>query len=561
VACLCLCACSGAYLESPPPAASVAPATTVNVSGSFCTDDPSTLLAPVKIAFVLDYSQSMVVSDPTTSRAQAVLDVIARLGQSDALSIAVLLFRGDVNVITKVQQPDGTQLDGFTPSTQLDTTALGVALHVGLPAPETVDQQTTDFIGALSRVRGLIEDDVLKTQSDPDLLARSRYLVIFLSDGIPSKNYPPGCQPGGLGGNACPVCLPSIQQAVLQIARLTDTGAGDVRVNTAYVFNNTEVPPPPAAVHRTAAGLLDCMAVAGNGDFRDFSLGEPIDFLGFDYQALQRLFLLKNLLVVNMNARPGTFAPDSDGDGLSDAEELALGTNPLDPVTNHDGYGDLLKSKFPANFHLNHFDPGCPPSEQGDLDGDGLRDCEEIFIGTSSHRIDSDKDGVPDGIEWLMGTRPSVDDMLDDPDRDGLTNLEELRAHTDPNVADVSNLADVAQRYSIQSQGAPVAGRSCYDFRVENVHLAPTLALSPDAGPGVNNIVVSAAQVPFDAPDGEPLYRFAKLKATLVGQVREPADGELHVPAEMFQLPQSVPAPVLADGGAISAEASDGGTP
>ena len=254
--------------------------------------------------------------------------------------------------------------------------------------------------------------------------------------------------------------------------------------------------------------------------------------------------------MANVNARPGTFAPDSDGDGLSDAEELALGSNPLDPDTDHDGYGDLLESRFPENFHLLRADPGCAVQDRGDKDGDGLRDCEEIFVGTAQGRIDSDKDGVPDGLEWLLGSRPSSSDMGDDNDRDGLTNYEELRAHMDPNKADIADLADKAQRYTLKSRGAAIAGRSCYDFRVENVHLAPTLQLSAQAGPGVNNIVVSAAQVPFDAPDSSPLYRQAWVQARLVGEVREPADGELRVAAEAFQEPAATPAP---DGGVLGA--------
>ena len=539
-------ACTPAYLEVPPPEPKASAPTTVNVSGTFCTDDPAALLAPVKIVFALDYSQSMVVSDPTTSRAEAVIDVITRLGKSPALSVAVVMFRGDVNIITKEVQPDGSLRDGFAPSTTLDLEMLKLSLHVGLPEPTTVDQQTTDYIGVLSRIRGLVEDDILRNQKDPDLLARSRYLTIFLSDGIPSKNYPAGCQPGGTGGNACPICLPTIQQGVLQIARLQQAGAGDVRVNTAYVFNNPDVPQPPVGVHRAAAGLLDCMAVSGNGEFRDFSLGQPIDFLGFDYQALQRLFLLKSILVANVNARPGTFAADSDGDGLSDAEELKLGSNPLDADTDHDGYGDLLESRFPENFHLNRADPGCAVQDRGDKDGDGLRDCEEIFVGTAQGRVDSDKDGVADGLEWILGTRASTNDLADDTDRDGLNGYDELRAHTDPNTPDVADLAAKAQRYTLKSQGAPVAGRSCYDFRVENIHLAPTLSLSPQAGPGVNNIVISTAQVPFDAPDSSPLIRQAWVQARLVGQVREPADGELHVDKDAFQPPPPVAAP---DGG------------
>jgi hypothetical protein len=469
-----------------------------------------------------------------------------------------MMFRGDVNVITKVNNPDGTQSDGFTPSLQLDVNELSAELHAGLPAPVNVDQETTDFIAALSRASVLINDDILNNQDNPDLLARSRYSVVFLSDGIPTKNYPTGCQPGGTGGDACPICVPSIQSAVEQIQNLQNDGVGNVDLNTVYVFDNPDVPQPPPAVHDAAAGLMECMAQAGDGAFRDFSDGEPINFLGFDFQALARIYLLKNLLVVNLNARPGTFAPDSDGDGLSDAEELALGSNPLNPDTDGDGYGDLLESRYPANFHILTPDPGCPPSARGDQDGDGLLDCEEIYIGTAQGLYDTDADGAPDGIEWLMGTRPSTSDMNDDPDRDGLTNGAELRAHTDPNVADADDLSDRAQRFTLQSQGAPVGGRSCYDFRVENIHLAETLAL-PGADAGINNIVLTAAEVPFDAPDSNPIYRVATVQARLAGLVREPASGEITVPETSFQLPVAVPAPDAGSDGGTSDAGADGG--
>lgn len=534
-------ACTGVYLETPPPPPTVTTPTTVAVSGTFCTDDPKALLAPVKILFAFDYSQSMVVSDPNTQRAEAAIQLMERLGKAPGLEFGVLLFRGDVNIITKTINPDGTQRDGYTPSLDLDTQALRLQLHAGLPAPQSVDQETTDFIGALSRIRGLIEDDILRGQQDPDQLARTRYVVIFLSDGIPTRNYPPGCQPGGTGGNACPLCLPEIEDAVVRIERLKNLGVGDVKVDTAYVFNNPSVPPPPPSVHRAAAALMDCMAVAGGGEFRDFASGEPIDFLGFDVQALQRLYLLKRLLVVNLNARPGTFAADTDGDGLSDAEELRLGSNPLLADTDGDGYGDLLESRYPANFRIAVPDTGCPVASRGDRDGDGLSDCEEIFIGSAAAHGDSDRDGAPDGVEWIMGTRPSVDDLDEDVDRDGLTNGEELRAHTDPNRPDVADLSDLAQRVVLQSHGAPLDGRACTDFRVENVHLAPTL--DSGEGAGWNELLITTAQVPFDAPGAEPLTRVAHVRARLQGGVREPADGELSVQASDFRPLEPVPAP------------------
>ena len=69
---------------------------------------------------------------------------------------------------------------------------------------------------------------------------------------------------------------------------------------------------------------------------------------------------------------------DSDGDGLSDAEELRLGLNPFDPT---DGLADE--------------------------DGDGLTLAEEIHAGTDPHRADTDGDGLSDFVEIMRGTDPT----------------------------------------------------------------------------------------------------------------------------------------------------------
>jgi len=85
---------------------------------------------------------------------------------------------------------------------------------------------------------------------------------------------------------------------------------------------------------------------------------------------------------------PGDPAPpDTDLDGLSDALELALGTDPMDADTDDDGVLD-----------------GDEPNPRDDMDGDGL---------TSALDADSDGDGLLDGTELGSGcesvdTDPSV---------------------------------------------------------------------------------------------------------------------------------------------------------
>ena len=101
---------------------------------------------------------------------------------------------------------------------------------------------------------------------------------------------------------------------------------------------------------------------------------------------------------------------DSDGDGLSDDEELDLGTDP----ENHDTDGDHINDGLET-------ERGTDPLAI-DTDEDGLTDMEEMLIvGSNPNNPDSDLDGVADGVEVLdNGTDPMLADEIDAPFEDDL---------------------------------------------------------------------------------------------------------------------------------------------
>lgn len=120
---------------------------------------------------------------------------------------------------------------------------------------------------------------------------------------------------------------------------------------------------------------------------------------------------------------------DQDGDGLTNEQELALGTRA--DVADTDGDG------MPDGYEVEHgFDPLNPADAAQDWDGDGLTNLEEFILGTDPNRSDTDGDGMPDGWEVAHGLDPLVDDASGDADSDGLSNLDEFLYGTDPNVAD-----------------------------------------------------------------------------------------------------------------------------
>lgn len=106
--------------------------------------------------------------------------------------------------------------------------------------------------------------------------------------------------------------------------------------------------------------------------------------------------------IPNPNAGPC----DQDGDGLTNTEEAAEGTNPTNPDTDGDGINDGDEVTNGTN-PLDVCDPpNALPQCNIDTDGDGLLDGTEVTIGTDPNDPDTDGDGINDGDEVTNGTNP-----------------------------------------------------------------------------------------------------------------------------------------------------------
>ena len=120
----------------------------------------------------------------------------------------------------------------------------------------------------------------------------------------------------------------------------------------------------------------------------------------------------------NMTQAAASGQEDTDGDGLTNQQEVEIGTDPLNPDTDADELGD-------GEEYLRQ---GTDPLNQ-DSDGDTLSDGEEVLRRqTDPLNPDTDQDGLNDGDEVLRGTDP----LHPDTDRDELTDGDEVQRGTDP---------------------------------------------------------------------------------------------------------------------------------
>lgn len=128
-----------------------------------------------------------------------------------------------------------------------------------------------------------------------------------------------------------------------------------------------------------------------------------------------------------------TDGPDSDGDGVSDADELTNGTDPNNP----------------------------------DSDGDGLSDGEELTLGTDPLNPDSDGDDQLDGSEVITGSDPTTADEA--------CGLDRYTANLEEKPVDIIFVIDNSGSMTLEIEGvqnnvnvnfADIIRASGLDFRV-----------------------------------------------------------------------------------------------
>jgi len=508
VACLALmfCAC-----DSDPNLEPVSAHDNATVMGTFYTESPDELIFPVKVLFALDCSGSMGAagegSDPENLRFSAALDFINTYNDYENVSFEIMLWNSSVFARTTV---DGQ--GGFTKNiSEIESVFQGVN-----------NTSTTDYVGTLEEIYGDIRRDIMNTDDRVDQ-ARTKYIVVFFSDGLDQTPT---------------TAEPRVQQIYREMEELNDMlveeNVGSFNFHT-FLLTGLNMPPDD---RQECIDLLEGMSYRANGQFRVLESAESIDFINIVDLRLTAEYLVKYVVVTNLNVKPGYEAllVDSDGDGLSDEEELnppdtwwgGNATSPVHADTDGDGLSDYFEYKVstPGNpMDPNQPDSPCqalPDGSYPDTDQDGMNDCEEYVKGTFRFHPDTDHDGIPDHCEFLAGTNPLENLVNNDSDFDGHDDWLEVQKHSNVLVNDPLIWERHRYQYLLRDRGirqfesgnGMVSNVRRFDFEISNIAIMDTEGCfvngQTDLEPGENRIRMFIAQVPEDMPEARPIFRYAE---------------------------------------------------
>jgi hypothetical protein len=527
------------------------------VSGRVCTSPPDPTGFPVKVVLIVDQSGSMCISDPPGSqesvgfcemystvppgvtqpaRVRAVNRLLQQFSSAPNVQVALVPFETNVKgVWPGASGPGGARFGRPDATLQTRVNTLQAELGKG-----------TDYQGALAYAYSLIASDIVATEATtPEVLPRTRYVVVFLTDGVP---FPKCAANDNLtqfaddlnpdltwadsfgAGDFCNLIDPEDPDAITgfvagtdrnqnyqlfsyvkQITDLKDQyNIGDIRLHTVLMFNEEAVrncgpicqdiygqyvrwpgPVPvadgPAAAKTIAAWTLQQLAQRGNGVYQEFSNFAGLAQLNLgalDYSSLASRNVMKSLMVQALSSEPGEVkrVVDTDGDGLIDDfdNDFTHKTNKYFPDSDDDGFDD--------SFEVRHFDDGfradakdgrgCDPTSpltmgcrSRDTDGDGLSQYIEQYLKTRETLVDSDADGIPDGMEVRYGLDPKARLTTGlDTDGDATSDADEFRMGSNPVSRDREFQEKAAYQYAITSE-TQSDGRVCYDFKVSNLQM------------------------------------------------------------------------------------------
>lgn len=503
-----LAACSDAFIE-PKPAQDVNVDNRLTLEGKVCTDPPDPSGFPVKVVLVVDQSGSMCVSDPPGSQGQmgfcemadALLATYGALPTEPARvrAIRALMqqFQNQPNVEVALVPFETNAVQLYPPAGMGAFARPNGLLNTIVGTLQSTLGKGTDYQGAFALTYAIIADDINKTQmNSPELLPRTRYVVVFLTDGtpyprcsandsLPQQDYADPDHPDltwadsnsavdfcNLLDPTAPNGMPSVINGYVpgtdrnqnyqifsyvdQIMELRNQfNIGDLRIHSILLFNEQAVQQCgpicqdlygvypnvpfasgyPAAAKKIAEWTLKQIAMRGNGVYQAFENGDIANMgLGaLDYSSLSAPNVLKQLLVHSMSSFPGDKHRVVDSDG--------------------DGLPDTIDNSFTM---VNGLPQGTNPffaDTDGDCFSDGfeamhrddgfrpdvkdLRGCDPVSMLTPGCTCaDVDGDGLSQFAESYLKTEPT----LPDSDGDGVPDGIEVEFGLNPNDPQVAGL-------------------------------------------------------------------------------------------------------------------------
>lgn len=479
----------------------------------FCTRGSLEITVPFKLLVIMDYSGSMDMSDPRGLRIDAVQALVDQYANDPSVYFGFLRF-GSLNYPLTSLGKDFTNEPN-----RLD------AAMTELKANNTVPQGATNYQQALEWAWDAIDTDMRR----PDQVPGTRYGVLFVTDGRPNEPEQ------GTPDQALAANRPKVRDRITGCEgyKADQPLATMVEWLNTY-FINVQGPDP------AASQLLRDMAEGvgsgpcdndnwGHGVFTEVNDPADLEF-DLDLPKLRKVFVNRGgFFFVHHQLRAAyqggemVMAKDSDGDGLADFLEVEdPGQDPwassrFKGDTDGDGISDLVAWSLglqPNQATLVEVHPRPPAADEllslgmledlgvlraqpEDKDGDGLTDDEELFLGTDERKVDSDRDGLPDGLELRFFLNPlDGSDTALDADGDGLDARTEVETGMDPHHKEPDWFRE---KYAYQvSRGDeqlleerdPITGhvviRTCYGFSVRNVLFRP--AQRPGGGLSEQNL-------------------------------------------------------------------------
>lgn len=510
-------ACSDAHLFGPE--GSSAEADRVALTGQVCAQDSATTDLPLRIVIVADYAAGLLFSDfdPAGERVPLLGSFVNSALSSPETELAVVGFASQSR---KLAPTEGN-------FTRNPGELLNAVNQLSIAQP-CVNGRCRNYLEGLRTARALIEGDLADAPAGESVVTQYMVVLVVAGPQVPLSTTLECCDSDDA---ACldmppePSNMCQRQREQQEVAALKDAiearGALGVKLHVFHLATYAQ-----GDINDSVQDQMRNLAFSGQGSYQRFNNQAALTPAAFDVLRSRASLGVKALFVANLNAKPAPGGPvvDSDADGLSDAEEDALGTEKTNPDTDGDGITDLIESVVDFDPLSEDMPTACNGLDlTADSDLDGLSDCEEAVLGTEPTLVDSDGDGIPDQLELFAFTDYLEPDAELDADGDGVSNGDEVRQRSDPRSTDTADHLSFGYRYDLDDQGVLTELYSPPLMQLTGVQITGT---SAGTSPGLGVIRFEAGSDTLrwqDAMDGK-----------LGRRIEIDGEGEYELPSSSF---------------------------